>query len=69
MSFLDHKTSVFSCRSSHLATGAAFIAVASFVGWLVEVQTKGMATMTLLHVLYFHAVYENKNVFHYIHIF
>lgn len=61
--YLVNDASVFPRRSSHLATGDAFIVVANFVSWLTEVQMKKMAMMTLLHLLYLRADYAIKNVF------
>lgn len=60
---LGNETYVLYCRISHLTIGAAFIVVANFVNWLMEVQMMEMATMTLLHLLFLRAVYVIKNVF------
>jgi hypothetical protein len=63
MFVLENKMSIFlNCRSSHLVTGTAFIVVANFVGWLMEVQTKLSSTMILLCLHCSHAIYVRKNV-------
>lgn len=50
------------CRSFHLVIGTAFIAVANFVGQLMDVQTKRMVIMILLCQNYSRADYVSKNV-------
>jgi len=51
-----------SCRSFHLVIGTAFIAVANFVGQLMDAQTKRIVMMILLCQNYSRADYVSKNV-------